>query len=81
MVENWPENDTLHLVLAEFLRVEALEPLLEALGVRLVRPKSTPFALSMTASSTKIGACVRSASAIASLGRASIAIVSAASST
>src|SRR5262249_14358349 len=34
--------------------------------------KSTVFALSMTVSSTKIGARVRSASAIASLGRASM---------
>src|SRR5438093_386808 len=38
--------------------------------------KSTVFALSITESSTKIGARVRSASAIASLGRASIASVS-----
>ena len=38
--------------------------------------KSTVLALSMTVSSTKIGARVRSASAIASLGRASIATVS-----
>src|SRR6266542_6364131 len=36
--------------------------------------KSTVLALSITRSSTKIGARARSASAIASLGRASIAI-------
>ena len=65
--------DNSHLVFAKLVGIEAFQPLLQPVVVGGSALKSTVLALSMTVSSTRIGERVRSASAIASLGRASIA--------
>ena len=56
--------------------IQALEPLVQPVGVGFLRREVDRLGVVDDVSSTKIGARVRSASAIASLGRASMASVS-----